>query len=73
VEGISKNNYLSQREMKGSLYDLIQFEASRLRLQFGEPGKAEATRLLAARKTRRAEWKAADKAWDKGEGRSKEK
>jgi hypothetical protein len=73
VEGISEDNYISQREMKGSLQDLIQFEAARLHLQFGDAGKAEADRLLALRKTRRADWKAADKARANGEGSSKEK
>jgi hypothetical protein len=71
VDGTAEDNHKSQREIKGSLHDLIQFEASRLRLQFGDAGKAEATRLLTGRKTRRAEWAAADKAQDNGEGSSK--
>ncbi|KAJ7321841.1 hypothetical protein DFH08DRAFT_969735 [Mycena albidolilacea] len=73
VEGIAEDNYISQREIKGSLQDLIQFEATRLRLEFGDDGKAEANRLLALRKSRRADWKTADAARAKGEGSSKEK
>jgi hypothetical protein len=67
VEGISEDNYISQHEIKGSLQDLIQFEAAQLRLQFRDAGKAEADRLLALRRTRRAEWKAADEARANGE------
>ncbi|KAJ7309979.1 hypothetical protein DFH08DRAFT_974575 [Mycena albidolilacea] len=73
VEGIAEDHYISQREIKGSLQDIIQFEAARLRLDFGDEGKAEANRLLALRKTRRDGWKAADEARAKGEGSSKEK
>jgi hypothetical protein len=73
VEGILEDNYISQREIKGSLQDLIQFEAAQLRLQFGDEGKAEANRLLALRRTRRNEWKAADEARAKDERSSKEK
>jgi hypothetical protein len=42
VEGILEDNYISQRQIKGSLQDLIQFEAARLCLQFGDARKAEA-------------------------------
>jgi hypothetical protein len=70
VDGNAEDNFKSQHEIKGSLHDLIQLEASRLRLQFGDAGKAEATRILNARKKRRAEWAAADKAWEKGQGTS---
>jgi hypothetical protein len=73
VEGIVEDHYISQREIKGSLQDLIQFEAAWLHLQFGDDGKAEANRLLALRRTRRNEWKEADEARAKGEGSSKEK
>jgi hypothetical protein len=73
VEGVTEDNYISQRKIKGSLHDLIQFESARLRLQFGDDGKAEANRLLALWRTRRNEWKAADEARAKGEGSSKEK
>jgi hypothetical protein len=73
VEGIGEGNYISQREMKGFLKDLIQFEAARLRLEYGDAGKAEANKILDAQKKRKAEWKTADEARDKGEGSSKGK
>jgi hypothetical protein len=73
VDGIAKDNYNSQREMKGSLHDLIQFEAARLQLEYGDAGKTEASRIIEARRKRRAEWAAADKAQDKGEGSLKGK
>jgi hypothetical protein len=59
--------------MKGSLQDLIQLEATRLRLEYGDAGKAEANKVLDAWKKRKAEWKTADKARTKGEESSKEK
>jgi hypothetical protein len=73
VEGIGEDNYISQREMKGSLQDLIQLEAARLRLEYGDAGKAEANKVLEARKKRKAEWKTADEARANGEESSKEK
>jgi hypothetical protein len=74
VDGSFEDVYNSQREIKGTLHDILQFEAARLRLEFGDRGEAEATRILDARKQRRAGWAAADKAQqNKGEGSSKKK
>jgi hypothetical protein len=70
VDGNSEDNFKSQCKIKGSLHDLIQLEAARLCLQFGDARKAEVTRILDARKKRRAEWAAADKAQEKGKGTS---
>jgi hypothetical protein len=74
VDGNFEDVYNSQHEIKGSLHDLIQFEAAQLRLEFGDRGEAEVTRLLDARKQKGAGWAAADKdQQNKGKGSLKKK
>jgi hypothetical protein len=36
VNGNFEDVFNSQRELKGSLHDLIQFKAARMRLEFGD-------------------------------------
>jgi hypothetical protein len=74
VDGNFDDVYNSQHEIKGCLHDLIQFKAAWFRLQFGDAGKAEADKILEARRQRKVGWIAADKAQqNKGEGSSKKK
>lgn len=62
TEGGFVDSFTSHREICGTLSDILQMEAARLRLQFREARADEAAMILDVQKKRKAKWAEDDKA-----------